>query len=198
LKGPGKYSPTEFSNGKTMSVQKINAAFDEGRAIMSTTFVSVEGSQAAPLFTLTARGEKRDALSLFHDAARCAHLVNDHCEFSLEERPYECAMLVPAEDASKCGLPDNQFMEILWVPHQQVLRELIEMRTGRSWRKELVEQVLSRKTDDSYSKGAYDFLTSIGLVKDDEEADETIAEWQRSLQRPQSGGLPRSENARIT
>jgi len=180
LKGPGKYNPNDFASDGGLTQQMVNDALDDGRAIISTTLVSVEGSQAAPVFTLTARGKNREPLSLCHEAASCALLVDDRCRYALDERPYECAMLVPSENPAECRLPDNLLMEILWIDHQRTMRSVIEQRTGHHWRKEMVEQVLHHKDAEGYSQGIYDYLTKDGLVEDDEEADETIAEWQLS------------------
>jgi len=183
LRTPGKYNPEEFSSGGTMSKKLINDALDDGRASMSTTFVSFAKSQIAPLFFLAARGKDRPPLSLCHDAVRCSHLVGDRCKFSLEERPFECAMLVPSEDTSKCSLPNDLFMELLWIDHQDTLRDVIEGRTGHTWRDEMVEQLMSRKDVDDYSTGAYELVISMGLVEDAEEADETIADWHEGVKR---------------
>lgn len=178
---PGKFSPDDLAPSGSLTEQAINDALDTGLAVVYTSFTNVEGSKVAPIFTLAARGVERPPLSLCHDATRCAHLEGDRCKFPLESRPYECAMMVPAESVSCCGIPDDLLIEPLWVDYQELLREVIEKRSGRPWCQELISQAQARRNTDGYAYGAWSLITSIGITDSSTEADAVIAKWLKSL-----------------
>ena len=179
---PGRFSPDDLASSGRLSEKDINDALDAGIATIYTSFAAIEGYKAAPIFTLATRGEGRPPLSLCHDATRCVHLKGKSCKFPLDERPYECAMMVPAEDASLCRLPDGVIIEPLWVEYQMLLRKVIEKRTGRSWAQELENQLETRRATDSYANGAWTLISYIGMAGNSKEADITIAKWLESLE----------------
>jgi len=181
LSAPGKFSPDELATSGSLDEQDINEALDSGLASMYTSFTSSSASKSAPIFTLTARGAGRPALSLCHEPTCCAHLFNGRCKFPLEKRPLECALMVPADTPSRCGLPDDLAVTLSWVAYQDLLRKVIEQRTGHSWREELMDQVQSRSQIDAYAQGARGLISSIGLAETSEEADAIIAAWQQTL-----------------
>lgn len=179
---PGRFCPDELATSEYLSEQDVNDALDAGIAVVYTSFAALEGNKVAPIFTLAARGTERPPLSLCHDAIRCAHLDGDRCKFPLDSRPYECAMMVPAEDVSSCGLPDDMLVEPLWVDYQELLRRVIRKRAGQSWRKELMDQIESRRNIDNYARGAWTLIDAEGLAGTSTEADTIITEWLDSLE----------------
>jgi hypothetical protein len=178
---PGKFSPDDLASPGALDAQAVGAALDSGRAVVYASFTNVEGSKAAPIFTLAARGVDRPPLSLCHEPARCAHLEGDRCAYELEERPFECAAMVPSKDYPRCGLPDDMVAEALWVGHQGLLRDVIEQRSGRPWREELIGQIESRRHVDAYAYGAFELVRFAGLAEDPAEADAIVAAWAASL-----------------
>jgi hypothetical protein len=159
----------------------VNASLDSGVAIVSTSFVNIENHKAAPLLKLNARGVDREPLSLCHKPSRCAHLQGGQCSFSLEERPFECATMVPHKDIYLCGMPDGMPAELLWVGHQGVLRDVVSKRAGRPWCEEILAQMRARLQIDEYAHGCWQLVQATGFAADDSEADTIIAAWERTL-----------------
>ncbi|MCL1847528.1 MAG: hypothetical protein FWF91_06130 [Coriobacteriia bacterium] len=183
LHTPGRFSPADFllTASDRLTESAVDDALDKGFAAVYTSFTNVEGSKMAPIFTLAARGIDRPPLSLCHEPICCAHLKGNRCLYALEERPYECAMMAPAEDFTQCGMPDDMLIEPFWVEYQELLRGVIEKRSGKSWREELLAQLESRWQFDSYAYGAAELIRVIGLAGDSAEADAIIATWLASL-----------------
>ena len=181
LHAPGRFCPDDLAPSGCLDEKVVNDALDTGLAIIGTSFTNLEGSKTAPIFTLCARGIDREPLSLCHAPSCCAHLENDRCLFPLEKRPYECAVMVPASSISRCGLPDDAVVEPMWVEHQDLLRTVIENRSGRCWREELLRQIESRWRLDAYANGAWSLITSIGLANDSSEAETIVSAWLDSL-----------------
>ncbi|MCL1797835.1 MAG: hypothetical protein FWG24_05960 [Eggerthellaceae bacterium] len=181
LHAPGKFAPEDFAPLGALDGQVIHDALDSGRAVMYTSFTNIEGSEAAPIFTLAARGIDREPLSLCHEALTCAHLEGDSCTYTLEERPLECAALVPSKNFPYCMLPDDMIIEPLWVEHQGLLREVIEQRCGRSWREELLAQMDERRHMDAYAAGAFELVCMAGLAESSSRVDAIIAAWVASI-----------------
>lgn len=181
LSAPGGFSPDDLTESGVLNASEINAALDSGVAIISTSFVNIEGHRAAPLLKINARGIGRGPLSLCHMPSQCAHLHGNHCAFLLEERPYECAVMVPHRDISRCGMHDGMPAEVLWVGHQGLLREVVSLRAGRPWFDELLAQMHSQLQVDEYAYGAWRLVQTIGLADNDPEIDSIVAAWKKTL-----------------
>ena len=181
LNVPGKFIPDDLAPGGRLDEQIVDEALDSGLAVIYTSFTSADGCRLAPIFTLATRGVGRPPLSLCHEATRCAHLRGDRCAYPLEKRPYECAVMVPSENISQCGMPNDELIEPYWVEYQELLRNIIERRSGRSWYRELMGQAEERRQIDGYAYGAYSIIQSLGLALSSQEADTIIATWLESL-----------------
>ena len=182
INAPGRFSPDDLVDGLRLGTPEgVEKALDSGLAVIYSSFFNAPSSKVAPIFTLGARGKGRPQLSLCHQPARCAHLDKDHCRFALELRPFECAVMVPNEQVARCGLPEGVVMELLWVDHQELLRAVIEERSGQTWRNELLRQAATRWTEDSYAQGAWEMIKALGLAGSSAEADQIVSTWRKTL-----------------
>jgi len=168
-RAPGRYAPEDLESVGGVSVAGVEAWLDAGFSSITALFVAVCDQRAAPLFALAARGVNRGELVLCASDIRCLRLDNTGCTLALEQRPFECAAMVPNHQVSQCRLPDGVVMEEIWLPHQEVLRQVVERRSGLGWAEELRRQVFSAPTSDQYAQGARELLTALGLATEPNE-----------------------------
>ena len=178
---PGRLIPHDLSADEPLTEQVIHDALDSKRAVVFSSFINIGRSKTVPVFTLAARGVNRPPLSLAYEPTRCYHLLGERCAFSLELRPFECAMMVPAGEISRCGMPDDMLIEPYWVKYQDLLRTVIETRSGLSWRDEVMRQLETRCKKDDYANAMLTLVKSRGLAHDAHEADAIIASWIETL-----------------
>jgi hypothetical protein len=174
---PGRYSPTDFAERETVTAGEIKTALDTGFVAIYTSFIAPDDMRVAPVFTVAPRGVRKAILSLCSGTTWCIRLSLDGCALSLKERPFECAAMIPNKNFTLCALPNGMTMEQLWVPHQQILRKLIESYAGRPWFQELSAQIGDSANTDPYALGARELLETIGLVSDEQEIDALTARW---------------------
>jgi hypothetical protein len=185
-RAPGRYAPEELASVSTavvdagsvnvagvdvagVDVASVEAMLDAGFSSITASFIAVCDRRAAVLFTLAVRGVGRGELVLCASDTRCLRLGAVGCTLALGQRPFECAMMVPHQQVPQCRIPDNLMMEEIWLPHQEVLRQVVERRSGLAWAEELKRQVFSAPTSDQYAQGARELLTALGLATDPDE-----------------------------
>jgi hypothetical protein len=151
---------------------------DAGQAAINASLVAVYWLPVVPLLTLGARGIGKQALCLCCGDRRCVHLGAKGCALALDERPFECAVMVPHADRRLCRMPGDTSMEELWLEHQGILREAVELRTGRPWRDELMRQLIRAPVDDAFANGARELIDTLGFASDDASIRETVAAWK--------------------
>jgi hypothetical protein len=174
---PGRYSPTDLAGQGMVTAEKIKTALDTKFVAIYTSFITPDNMRVVPVFTVAPRGVRGATLSLCSGTTWCVRLTLDGCTLTLEERPFECAAMVPNSDISQCALPGGMTMEQLWIPHQQILRELIENYAGRPWFQELSAQIGDPTNIDPYALGARELLATVGLGSDEREIDMLAARW---------------------
>jgi hypothetical protein len=168
-RAPGRYAPEELTRFGGAGVDGIQAMLEAGHSSITVSYIAVCDGRVAPLFTLAARGVGQGEVVLCTSSLRCSYLGRDSCMLTLAERPYECAMMVPNRQPSQCLMPDGQLMEELWLPHQDALRQVIELRSGRPWPDELQSQVDSAPAWDEYARGVQELIATLGLATDHDE-----------------------------
>jgi Fe-S-cluster containining protein len=176
-RAPGRYSPAELETNGELTTGQVVTLLNAGYHAITTSFVTLFGTQAAALFHIAARGVGKPALSLCHNDMRCVYLDGNGCSQSLELRPFECAVMVPASSISRCSLPDGVSMEALWPSRQAVLREAIEAFSGNDWHTELLAQINDRKNQSEYARGARQLLNECSLASTALESDFVIGAW---------------------
>jgi hypothetical protein len=176
-RAPGRFSPDDFMEGDEPLSPAVRAALDDGFAAVYTSFVTVGSKKIAPLFTVASRGVRKPVLSLCDSESWCVRLTMDGCTLPLEERPFECAMMVPNRNISLCALPGGMTMEQLWIPYQNILRALIEQYAGRPWFQELSAQIQDPEKSDPYTAGVRELTDAIGLAFHERELDEIARCW---------------------
>jgi hypothetical protein len=60
-------------------------------------------------------------------------------------------------------------MEDLWVAHQEILRTIVEERSGLGWFDELSRQLNDKKDRSAFTRGAQDLVKRHGLASSDAE-----------------------------
>ena len=158
---PGRFSPDDLERFGGCTVEVIDKLLDEGVAAIRGALVCVMNSQMAPMLLLAAQGVDRPAIDLFRDNFRCVHLTSTGCAYSLDERPFECAAIVP--DKAECKLPDTIHMEDLWVDQQDILWEIVNRRSGRHWLEEFKAQLYDPKRSDSHIRNFRDIVNTRGI-----------------------------------
>jgi hypothetical protein len=160
-------------------VEAIVRVLETGFAALNASFITVYGKKAAPLFTVAARGVRKPELSLCDGDMKCARVSSTGCDLALDDRPFECAAMVPNVRVSQCALPDGMTMEELWIPYQDLLREIIEQRSGKAWYEELRDRIFNARGYDEYKAGARELVNALGLASDPREVDQIILLWQK-------------------
>jgi N-dimethylarginine dimethylaminohydrolase len=61
-------------------------------------------------------------------------------------------------------VPGELTIEKMWLPHQEVLRRVVERRSGCAWADELQRQVFVAPAFDHYAQGARELLSTLGLA----------------------------------
>jgi hypothetical protein len=177
-RAPGRYSPDDFADEGGVSVAVITRALEGGNASINTSFITVPGRKVAPLFTVAARGVRKPELSLCDGEMKCARVSSSGCDIELDERPFECAAMVPHTQIAQCLLPDGMTMEELWIPYQDILREVIEQWSQKKWFDELHEHIFTLRGYDAYKTGARELINAIGMASDPREIDQILSVWQ--------------------
>jgi hypothetical protein len=160
---PGRYAPEDFERCGGLTVALVVELLAGGVASIDCGLVGALNSRVAPQLVLAARGLNQPEVDFFHGSLRCVHLRSDGCAFLLEDRPLECALIVP--DARECALPEALRMERFWVGQQEVLREAVQERCGVSWLMELHRQLDDRRRNDSKIRGARNLIAARGLAE---------------------------------
>lgn len=180
LRAPGRYAPDELESTGGANVAGIQAKLDAGFSSVTVSFVAVCDGRVAPVFTLAARGVGKGELVLCASNLRCTLLGLSKCTLPLEQRPYECAAMVPHQQVSQCRIPDDQLIEEFWLPYQQELWQVIELRSGLTWQEELRRQVSSAPDYDQYAQGVRELLATLGLASGiDEIRDVATRAWSQ-------------------
>jgi hypothetical protein len=88
--------------------------------------------------------------------------------------------MVPHQQVSQCRIPDDQLIEEFWLPYQQELWQVIELRSGLTWQEELRRQVSSAPDYDQYAQGVRELLATLGLASGiDEIRDVATRAWSQ-------------------
>jgi len=180
-RAPGRFAPEELAGGGRLDAEAVLGRLEAGSASITTSFIAVCDRRLAPVFTVAARGCGKGRLVLCASNIRCSFLEQERCMLSLALRPFECAMMVPDEDVSKCVIPEGLSMEELWLPHQQALHAVIRHCCGRPWAEELRRQIEQAPDSDQYAQGAKQLLKALGLAESEEEIQDVVKRaWSRA------------------
>lgn len=175
---PGHFVPDDFGQWGGVTVDVVVKLLATGVASMDCGLVGTPNSRLAPILMPAARGLNQPEIDFFHCSVRCAHLQNKGCAFPLNERPYECAVIVPND--RDCALPDDLHMEFFWLSCQTVLREAVERISSSPWLDELCRQLADPKRSDLKIQGARRLVAKWGLADSTLEID-YIAETARAI-----------------
>jgi hypothetical protein len=151
---------------------------EDETAAVTCGLVGALNSRVAPIFTLSARGTGKPALCLCLGDAWCKHLRSTGCVFTLADRPFECAAIVPS--TGECKMPGSLRMEDKWAPYQHVMRMVVEQIAERSWLEELTDQINNPKRSDTFVQGARKLIAKRGLATDPADI-ARIADMAKSL-----------------
>lgn len=120
---------------------------------------------------LRERDINHDAIDLVSVRSCCSSLKNNRCEHDISNRPSVGATLVPSFP-EKCH-PSISHEEFIanWEPHQEVLHQIVEIKTGKTVLDKLEEDVeelfykLYSKQIDEYDS-EHSVKDMIGMLKD--------------------------------
>ena len=175
---PGRFSPHDLDRFGGCTAEVVNDLLDQGVAAITGALVNAMDSRLAPVLILAAQGIDRPAIDLFRENIRCGSLLSTGCPYTLDERPYECAAIVPS--TVECKMPGTVHMEDLWVEHQEALREVVSRRTGHRWLEEFNAQLYDRTNNNAIIQRSRNLVDRLGMATD--EADiQLIIELAKSL-----------------
>ena len=159
---PGRFAPSDFQGSQGFEPTGIEALLDKGSASIVVGFVSALNSPLAPIFMVKHRGRGKGELEFFCGDVECNVLTPQGCPHSLDERPFECAAIVPS--SGNCILPDDLQMEDLWAPYQSFLRVLIANRAGCDWTEEFNRQLADKRTTSPFKREVQELIKKFGLT----------------------------------
>jgi len=175
---PGRFSPYDLDRFGGCTVSVVDELLNQGLATITGSLVNAWNSQLAPVLILAAQGVDRPAIDLFRENVCCVSLQSTGCLYSLEERPYECAAIIPS--TVECKMPDSVHMEDFWVEHQEVLREVVHRQTGRSWVEEFNAQLYDGKCNNAIVQRSRSLVERLGMATSDNDI-QLIIELAKSL-----------------
>jgi len=176
---PGRFAPTDFERSGDFDISRVENLLHEGRASIVIGLIKALNSPMAPIFMLKYRGKGKGELEFFCSDVECIGLTAQGCSFSLDERPFECAAIVPSPEGC-CTLPGDLHMEDLWAPYQDALHVLITNRAGCEWFEEFNRQLADKRNRSSFKQEVQNLIQKYGLTTSTSEIS-LIADLARSL-----------------
>ncbi|MDR1185073.1 MAG: hypothetical protein LBK67_09800 [Coriobacteriales bacterium] len=141
---------------------QVSSLLDNGTVCITVGLVKALNSPMAPIFMVMHRRQGENELDFFCGDVPCADLTIKGCRLPLDERPFECAAIVP--NTTGCGLPNGLWMEDLWAPYQTILRTIIEERSKRTWLDELNRQLEEKRNISTLQRNAQKLIQQHGLA----------------------------------
>ena len=175
---PGRFAPEDFEGSCGFDIEKVRASVKDKRASFVVGFIKALSSPLAPIFMLKHRGKGKGVLEFFSSDTQCSVLTASGCPYSLDERPFECAGIVPSTE--KCALPEGMHMEDFWAPWQDAMRELVSEYAGCDWAEEFDRQFTNKRIVSPFKREAQELTRKYGVTTSASEIS-LIAELARSI-----------------